>query len=86
MIGGEDEAAGAAGVVGDAVILEGFGVGPIEVVRDGEMGGQDGAFGASVVGGKGLAVGNEPLEYGASNVVYLDGFLNGVGGLGCFFQ
>ena len=81
-VGRQHQPAGAAGVVGDVVILQRLGVAPVQVFGDGQKCRQGGAFRAGVIGGQGLPVGNQPLEHRAGHVVLLDGLLDVVGSSG----
>ena len=80
-VGGVQQGAGAAGVVGDAEILHLLRVGPPGVVGNGQMGQQRRRFGAGVVGGQKLAVGDKFLVHRAGQVVGLGDFLQTAGGI-----
>ena len=65
----EQQAASAAGVICNAVVLDSIRVLPVQIVRDREMGGEDRALGARVVSGQRLPIADEALENRAGNVV-----------------
>ena len=74
-IGGVQQRAGAAGVVGNPKAPHPFRVVPSPVVRDGQLRQQRRRFRASVVSSQKLAVSNQPLEHCAGQVVRLRHFL-----------
>ena len=74
-VGGVQQRAGAAGVVGNPKVPHPFRIAPSPVVRDGQLRQQRRRFRAGVVGSQKLAVGNQPLEHRAGQVVRLRHFL-----------
>ena len=78
LVGGGEQGAGAAGEVADLERGEGFGLAPVSaaggaVAGDGDAGEQRGGGGPRIEGGEDFAVGDEPLEDGAGEVVRAGG-------------
>ena len=71
LVDGRQQGAGAAGEVADLQPADGLGVSPVHALHlgDGQAGQQGGGGGQGVEGGQVLAVGDQPLENAAGEVV-----------------
>ena len=79
LICGQQQPAGAAGVVGDVVIVQRVGVAPVQVFRNGQVRHQRGRFRSGIVSFESFTVGNQSLENGAGHVALPDSVLYGIG-------